>query len=221
MMRWAECFQKRAVIDSQSPRIVVKYVLEHFAASLAPPTVPTPHHFTIVDYITCCCTVQEYNEKALAASPVCTTKSRLTMLPQERTLIPEEPPPERDAEHMLWVTADEWVREQVLVTFRHRAIASRLAPVMTSEMPTPDNMLEIELPPTLCTPPPLPRRSVDELVEQVRAQLRRYELVEHARTPSKERSRPRWTPRLRSRTRSGCTDISRITCSFDSGKSTL
>lgn len=50
-------------------------------------------------------------------------------------------------EEELWREASEWVCTQVLVTFRHRAILSRLSPVMGVHPPI-DVMLCIELPAT-------------------------------------------------------------------------
>eukprot|EP00171_Calliarthron_tuberculosum_P007712 IDg7712t1 len=48
----------------------------------------------------------------------------------------------------LWGKACEWVQKQVLVTFRHRAILSRLAPVIdgVARIDLTDSMLNIQLP---------------------------------------------------------------------------
>lgn len=52
------------------------------------------------------------------------------------------------SEDELWTKASDWVQKQVLVTFRHRAILSRLAPVMdgVARVDVTESMLSIELP---------------------------------------------------------------------------
>lgn len=112
-------------------------------------------------------------------------------------------------EESQWDAASNWVSEQVLITFRHRAIASRLAdaphPISTGAT---DSMLQIILPTELTSTGNVANEtthntreesdSIAELKAQVRAQLKHMadmESLEEQVHLLKQRRKTRWIPR--------------------------
>lgn len=145
--------------------------------------------------------------RATATADAATTSSVLTQALSRAHAMTE-------AEH--WEAAEYWVREQVLATFRHRAILQRLEPVRhgVADIDVTHAMLSIELPPALAAdantlapvsapvpaPPlapaplePLPapstasQTSAERMVAEVRARIRMFDAINDAAAAP-----PRW-----------------------------
>jgi len=112
-------------------------------------------------------------------------------------------------EESQWDAASDWVSDQVLITFRHRAIASRLAdaphPISTQ---APDSMLQIILPTELTSTHSVENvcipncrhesASIAELKAQVQAKLKHMadmQSLEEQVQLQKQRRKTRWISR--------------------------
>lgn len=101
-----------------------------------------------------------------------------------------------------WKQAERWVCEQVLVTFRHRAIASRL--LMPHYLDESEHVLRIVLPPEFISPPtqkpaepwqnsaPAECAMPSNTVRDVREKLKRMEQLQDIDCQLTLRRRRRW-----------------------------
>jgi len=116
-----------------------------------------------------------------------------------------------------WNAASDWVRSQVVVTFRHRAIASRLSPfpcvANASSEQLDDVVLEIILPENLQHSHANDPASPDS-VDQVRARIKQIEEIQNytqTSNTSPPRRRRRKSFRHLARSRQSSTATTRTT----------
>lgn len=93
-----------------------------------------------------------------------------------------------------WNAASSWITDQVLLTFRHRAILSRLAPSALPSHSTPE-MLRIELPPHLNHPSDNAQFDVDS-VAHLRERLKYLSEIESFEADVTRRRKSSWLCRL-------------------------